>query len=82
MNGIFKIIIVLLVITNFGVILFSFFYPEYNNLLIPIMQFDMALILLTLGISQLKEKSKIPAIISFIVFSFLMFVLISKYIFN
>lgn len=81
MNGIFKIIIVLLVITNFGFILFSFLYPEYDNLLIPVIQFIMALILLTLGLSQLKEKNKIPAIICFLVFAFSMFVLISKYLF-
>jgi predicted branched-subunit amino acid permease len=82
MNAKLKKIIVLLVIANLGVILFSFFYPEYDNLFIPLMQFIMAIILLTLGISQFKEKNKIPAIICLIVFAFLMFVLIAKYVFN
>ncbi|WP_312471988.1 hypothetical protein [Neobacillus sp.] len=77
----FRFIIVFIALIVIGIGLYSLINPENDNLLLPIMQFSQALLLVAVGLYQLKLKHKDIAIISFCAGGFVFAVFILKQIF-
>lgn len=77
-----KNINIFLAIIVMGLSIYSLLFPDHDSLLLPITQFTMVLLTLSLGLSVLKENNKAIGILCFIAAGFSFLVLISKSIFS
>lgn len=77
-----NIIQILLGTTVFGLASYSLIYPEYDNILIPVMDLALALLLTLMGLSIMKDNRKNVGVLLLVTSGLLFVVTIAKPIFD
>ncbi|MFC4408952.1 hypothetical protein ACFOZY_00740 [Chungangia koreensis] len=73
---------ILLGLTVLGLASYTFIYPEYDDISLPVMNLGMALFFAVIGLSVMKEKHKNEGILLLITSGILFVVTLAKLIFN